>query len=151
MSRRGALRHPAHMRRHHGLLAAAAVLAASPVITWFAVGDTSENVPDPDYMLQPPDLSGGQELVLGGFAAGLAVAGVAVLIVAVSRQLVTREDLLPAVPLLFAGILIGAAARTVTAGVIGANIGGGLVVLFGPFVVLGLVLLSAVLWRRRPG
>lgn len=138
------------MRRHHALVAAAAVLAASPVVTWFAVGDTSENVADPDYMFQPPDLSRGHELVLGGFAVGLTVAGIAVLILALAREVITREDLLPAVPLVFAGIFLGAAARIVTAGVIGANIGGGLIVLFGPFIVLGLVVLSAVLWRRHP-
>ena len=137
------------MNRRHVFIAAVAVVLASPVVTWFAVGDTSENVADPDYMFRPPALSGAEELSLGGLAVGMALAGMAVLILAVTRRVVTNRELLFALPLLFAGVFIGMGARIVTAGVIGANIGGGIVVLIGPFVVMGLVLLSAVLWRRR--
>jgi hypothetical protein len=45
-------------------------------------------------------------------------------------------------PVLLIGIVIGGGYSVVTAPVIGANIGGGAVLAFGPFVVLGLAALS---------
>ncbi len=55
--------------------------------------------------------------------------------------------------MVLAGLLVGAAGRVVTASVIGANIGGGLVLLVGVPVVAALVIGAAV-WSvdllRRP-
>ena len=64
------------------------------------------------------------------------------LTILVARQV--RPVLLPAVVL---GLLVGAAGRVLTAGVVGANIGAGLVLLASPFVLVPLAVWLAARWR----
>ncbi|MGH3738376.1 MAG: hypothetical protein ACRDT6_22635 [Micromonosporaceae bacterium] len=126
------------------LLAAAALLLAVPVATWWLVGDLSE-VPesaDPDYLVRPWQL-GALEPVLG--ALGLTV------VLLTGAWLVRRAHRfdqrwwLVWCALLLAGLVVGFGWRVVTAASIGANIGAGLVLLFGtPF--LGVLLLWSVAW-----
>jgi hypothetical protein len=144
----GTLESSSSVRRLHVIAAMAVVVLASPVLAWFAVGDTSEAVPNPDYMFRPPSLSTTQELALGATAFALGAAAAVVVVSALRSGVVALGELAPAVPLLLAGAFLGLAARIVTAGVSGANIGGGLVILFGPFVLLALVVWSVILWRR---
>lgn len=137
------------MRRSHALALMAMVVVLSPVVTWWLLGDLSEDVVDPDYMIRPPDLTGGQQLMIGGGATAVAVVAVGMVFVAVRRRTVTPAEIRAVVPLLVAGAFCGLAWRILTAGVIGANIGGGMVLVFGPFFVLGMLVLSVVWWLQR--
>jgi uncharacterized membrane protein YfcA len=148
---------------HHGVMGSEAlprpVVAAgiglvlvTPVVTWWAVGDLSEDVTDPDYLFHPLPLGPGAELAIGLAATVVALGAVVVLAVAARRRQVDRRWLAVLGPLLAAGALCGFGWRILTAGVGGANIGGGMVLLFGPWIVLGLVAGAAWQWhsiRRR--
>ena len=134
------------MRRRYIVLAMGGVVLASPVLSWFVVGDTSE-ANGVDHMFRAPDLPAAVQLVIGLAAVGLAVTGAVVVVAGLHRGLVNTREVFAAAPLVAAGVFVGLAARVMTAGVIGANIGGGLVLLFGPFVVVGLVALSVFVWR----
>lgn len=137
------------MRRAHGLAALAAIILLSPIVTWWLVGDLSEAVADPDYSFRPLPLTSRQELAIGATATALVAAALVVVAIAVRRRLVTGGEARALAPLVLAGVFLGNAWRVMTAGVTGANIGAGITLLCGPFVLLGLGLWSAVLWRRR--
>jgi hypothetical protein len=89
------------------------------------------------------------EWAVGGSAVGLAV--LAAVVIKKSRVARTVDAGLSgaaAAWLITASIVIGGCWRVVTSGVNGANIGGGLVCLAGPFVVAYLLQLSVVAERR---
>jgi len=63
------------MRRSLVLVAMSLGIVLAPVMTWWLIGDMSESIEDPDYMIRPVALTGTQELVLGAAAtAGLLIA-----------------------------------------------------------------------------
>ncbi|MFD5629630.1 hypothetical protein [Streptomyces sp. NPDC127072] len=126
------------------LTAATALVAAVPVATWGLLGrqDATE-VPASqlDYAYRPLDISSGVETALG--AGALLLAGVcAALLIRASRNGGGLDKRWWGVltPLVMAGLLVGAGWRVLTAGVVGANIGAGLVVLVMAPAVAGLVL-----------
>src|SRR2546423_1194152 len=119
------------MRRIHALVAAGTVVLASPFVTWWLVGDISEDGPHLDYVLKPPRLTSTQELVIGAGATTCALLAIAAVTVALRRHVLRAGELGVAIPLVAAGMFVGYGFRVVTAGVIGANIGAGLTVLFG--------------------
>ena len=129
---------------HHR--AAVALVLATPVATWFLVGDLSATqFDDLDYLWRAPALPAAVELVLGVLAALIAVASATVLAVALYRGQVRRQWSATVVPLCVAGALVGYAGRVVSAGGIGANIGGALMIgLAGPLV---LALVVAAAWN----
>lgn len=137
------------------VVAGVVLVLATPVAVWWMVGDlTTTEVPDPDYLIAPVPMPATVERLLGVSAVLL------VLATAVALLGATRADRVPArwwgvlAPLLAAGALSGVGWRVVTAGVVGANIGGGAVLLGGPVIVLALVGVAAVVarpLRRRPG
>lgn len=136
------------MRRAH-VLAGVALVVAAPVVAWWGVGDLSEDV-DPkyaDYAMRPPHLSGSAELGLGAGALVLALAAVAVLVVATRRGLVAGQWWGFVLPLVAIGAFAGIGYRVVTAAVVGANIGAGLVILFAPFLIVPALGFSARSWR----
>jgi hypothetical protein len=135
------------MRRGPVAVAVGLLVLATPAVTWWILGDLSEDVPDPDYMYRPPRLSDGQEMAIGIAATAVALVSIGVVIAALRRRAVTSGEVLSAAPLLLAAAFCGFAWRVMTAGVIGANIGGGMVLLFGPFVLIGLAVWSGVWWR----
>ena len=126
-------------------VAAAGLTVTTPIAVWWLIGDQTEIPPemDPDYVVRPVDLDPVVEQAVGtGFT----------LAVGVTLGLVTwatlrRRDLRPwwsvLLPVLVAGYLAGAAWRAVTTGVIGANIGAGLMVGLGA-PAAGALLLWAV-------
>lgn len=138
------------MRRFHGLAAIAVAILLSPISAWWLVGDFSmaEPASQPDYMFQPLDLAKTEELVLGTAAMAATVVAAALVVGAVRRRLVTVAELLVALPLLIAGAFCGFAWRVMTAAVIGANIGGGMILLFAPFFLASMLGWSALQWRK---
>ncbi|MDX2702755.1 hypothetical protein PV350_07805 [Streptomyces sp. PA03-6a] len=145
------------MRRHLIRPAAAVTLiVTTPVATWGLMGRQDAAGFEPaelDYLVRPFAIPEGAETAIGVAAAVLA-AGAAVLLGRASRPGPDRFDgrwWEVIGPLLAAGLLAGAIWRTVTAGVIGANIGAGLAILLGGPVVAGLVLwsLGRGLWLAR--
>ena len=124
----------------HALIASIVLAAAAPVATWSVVGDlSSPGITDPDYMFRPLDIPGPVELVLGLVATAAVLGSVWVLVRAFHRGEVDRAwspvVVFPAV----AGVVAGFSWRVLTAGGIGANIGGGLILLGAPFVVVALI------------
>ncbi|MEV0374746.1 hypothetical protein AB0I10_34030 [Streptomyces sp. NPDC050636] len=124
-------------------MAAAVLAAAVPVAAWGLLGQYDDQGLPPselDYIVTPPDIPAGLDTTMGVVA--LLLAGAAVVLLARASRRGTFEPRRWQVlgPLIVAGLMIGYGWRVVTAGVIGANIGGGLVIMFGGPVVAGLLL-----------
>lgn len=99
-----------------------------------------------DYMVEPPSLTHTQESAIGALSVVLALASALVAAIAVRRGLLRLVETRFAVPLVLVGMYVGLCWRVMTAGVVGANIGGGLAMLSLPMVfVVGAI--WAVLWR----
>ncbi|WP_431950012.1 hypothetical protein [Actinacidiphila sp. bgisy167] len=139
------------MGRHPIRTAAAVTLVvATPVATWGLMGRQDATGFEPaelDYLVRPFAVPEEAETAIGAVAAALA-AGAALVLGRASRpgQPDRPDGRWWAVtgPLVAAGALTGAIWRTVTAGVVGANVGAGLAIMFGGPVVAGLVLWSLV-------
>ena len=134
--------------------AAVALVLAIPVATWFLIGDLSATqFDDLDYMWRAPVLPAPLELMLGVLAALVVLASATVLAVALRRDQVRRQWAATVVPLCAAGVLLGYAGRVVSAGGIGANIGGAMMIfLAGPLVLALVVAAAGNAWyegRRR--
>jgi hypothetical protein len=138
------------MRRSQALAALAVVPLLAAVTAWWLLGDLSEPG-DPqlhDHLFHPPTISRGVERVVGASATVLLMAAAMGVAVGWRRGLLSREDRRAATPLVAAALLIAFAERVLTAGVSGANIGGGMVLLAGPFVLVPVLAVSAVRWYR---
>lgn len=137
------------MRRVHAPMAAVAVTLATPFVAWWTIGDLSEEVDrrHADYFLRPPQLGERVELGVGLGASVVAGASLVVLAMATRRRSIERRWWAVLVPLLVVGAFCGLAYRVMTAAVIGANIGAGMVVLFGPVLVVPALAWSARNWR----
>ena len=123
------------------LLASAGLVLAFPVASWWLVGDQS-TVPaneDPDFAFRPWNVSRGSERAAGLASVLLAAVMLLVLLWFTVRHLFDARWWSVLVPLMAAGFIAGAGWRVMTAGVIGANIGAGLVVLFGSPLVAALL------------
>jgi hypothetical protein len=129
------------------VVASALILVlAMPVAAWWLVGDQS-TVPvsmDPDYAFRPWRIGPMAARAAGiGSVAADGVAAAVLLGVTLRGRLDVRWWAV-LVPLLTAGFIAGAGWRVLTAGVIGANIGAGLVVMVGGPIVLGLLIWALV-------
>ena len=131
------------------LLAATALVVALPPALYWVVGDQAESgITDPDYLWEPPAWPEGTVRAVGALAVSVAVAG-ALGLAHLRRRSALPPAVLPVTALLgVAGATVALGYRVVTAGVGGANIGGGLVLLFGPPFVLGLVVAAIVIGVR---
>ncbi|WP_143676326.1 hypothetical protein [Streptomyces sp. TLI_146] len=127
-----------------GTLAAAVVLvAAVPVATWWLTGQQNAQGFAPselDYAVRPLALGPGLETALGAVALALAGVSAGALLRASWQERFDPRWWQVVLPLLAAGMLLGVGWRILTAGVIGANIGAGFVVLLGDPAVAALVL-----------
>ena len=130
------------------LVALGAIVLAMPFAVWWLIGDISTTTDNPDYILEPVGLSDTQEAVIGWTSTLVLLGGVVALMLPGPRAELRRRDLWVAVPLALLGVYMGAAYRVVTAGAIGANIGGGLMVVLGILVVPATLTISAVAWLR---
>jgi hypothetical protein len=111
------------------------------VATWWLIGDRS-TVPasaDPDYAFRPFDVGPAVERTAGTGATVLAAITLLVLVWATRSHHLDSRWWKVFLALLAAGIIAGFGWRVMTAGVIGANIGAGLVVFFGGPVVAALL------------
>lgn len=107
-----------------------------------------------DHAFKPPPLSGRVELAVGVAAAATVLACTVVLGIRARRSEEDRLWLGPLLAAALAAVIIGFGWRVATAGVIGANIGAGLVVMFGGPLVLVLLswatVRSVALMRQKP-
>lgn len=125
--------------------AAVVLVLVTPVLTWWLVGDLS-TVParaGRDYAVRPWDISAGTARAMGTASLVMAIAALVVLGWATRRRLLRAQWWTVLIPLLAAGVMTGAGWRVMTAGVIGANIGAGFVVIFGGPLVATLLLWAA--------
>lgn len=128
----------------HLLLVAVALVLATPVATWFG-GDfifSLESIEDPDHMIRPPHIDPVLQVGIGATAVVVAVASCAVLFIWSDRY--DRRWWTVLGPLVAAGTVCGGGWAMITAPVIGANIGGGLAVMFGTPALLVLVVVAGV-------
>ncbi len=97
-------------------------------------------------MFDGPTLSATTTFAVGFLSAPALAGSVVVVTVAIRRRAVRFGDVRFAVPLLLGAVYVALTYRAVTAGVIGANIGGGMMLLGSPVVALPLAV-WAVVWR----
>lgn len=132
-------------------VAAAGLLLATPVATWWLVGDLSATVPPGtslDYTIRPPAIAPWAERVAGIGALLVTGAALAVLVRGARRRRFDRRWWAALLPAVAAGGLAGLGWRVMTAGTIGANVGAGLTILVGGPVV-ALLLLWAIGWSAH--
>ncbi|BBH67384.1 hypothetical protein ACTI_40690 [Actinoplanes sp. OR16] len=126
-----------------------ALFVSATTVTWWIVGDQTD--PEAkllglplDYVIRPPDLSATQEQIIGIAATIVLAASLAVLVGAVLRRRADPLWLLAVVPLSLAAVIAGTCWRIFTAGVIGANVGVGLLTLFVLPIAAVMLLLTAL-------
>ncbi|MCK9903467.1 hypothetical protein CC117_26935 [Parafrankia colletiae] len=133
--------------------AAILLIAAVPVAVAGLLGqDDEQGVPrsELDYAIRPLDIAPGWMTAIGVAALLLAAASAAFLARRGRRAADRhryRHQWQTICPLVGIGVILGLGYHIATAGVIGANIGFGLVVLFGPPLVVVLLVVAAI--RRR--
>ncbi|MFF7313479.1 hypothetical protein [Streptomyces sp. NPDC008137] len=125
------------------LSAGAALVLGVPVAAWGLMGQQNyDGLPgsELDYAYQPWGIGDGVAAVVGGLALVLAGAGAAVLVRAARSGALDRRWWGVLGPLVVVGLMAGVGWRILTAGVVGANIGAGMLVIFGTPVAAGLLL-----------
>ncbi|MGI8663513.1 MAG: hypothetical protein ACR2LQ_09930 [Acidimicrobiales bacterium] len=138
-------------------LALATVAVSMPVATWWLAGsldETDRNLPsgvEPryDYIVRPPDVGVTVERVVG--IVSVLAASVALMTLAVAvrrRRLVARPWVELILCVAISGVAIGGAGRVVTAGTLGANIGGGVLLFVLPPTLLAVWVLEKIRFRR---
>ncbi|MBA2283730.1 MAG: hypothetical protein H0W25_21185 [Acidimicrobiia bacterium] len=140
------------MRRRPLTLATAASVAASPFATWWACGDLSEEHEVLDHSFRAPDLPVAVEAGVGGAAVAVVVGAVVLAATEARRRPLDRLWLRVVITLVLCGAVVGFGGRVLTAGVVGANIGAGMFLLFVfPAVVLvaGTALVRATTLARE--
>lgn len=132
------------------LRAGVGLAVAVPALTWWAIGPLGRQMPDHEY--GPYHVPLALERVAGVAAILIAVAAVAGIVVS-TRGRTPRHSMAAGTTLcLVAAGAFGAAGwRAETAGVVGANIGGGLVLLAGPMVIAGLLVAAVRIERQARG
>jgi Co/Zn/Cd efflux system component len=135
-------------------IASVALIAATPPATYFVVGDQSEPGARRylDYFWTPPSWSTTTVTIVGVTA--LVVVAASALVIGHGRRshVITRTTLTIDALLAVAGVFVAWFYRICTAGVGGANIGAGLVILFGTPLLLTLLVSAitiAIRDRRR--
>jgi hypothetical protein len=135
-------------RRAVWIAASVAVVPVAAVATWWLAGDQSEVDPEiASYLFRAPDIVPATERAAGIVATLLLVAYLIAVLAAALRSGSPHTYLGASMCVIATGALIGVFARILTAGGDGANIGGGLVLLFGLPALLGFVVLAASLAR----
>ena len=123
-----------------------ALVLAATIATWHLIGDQSTTSPQhADYAVKPIRMSRRLERIIGIGGLLLTIIAAAVLTWASVRHTFDLRWWLVIGPATAAGTLVGLAWRVFTAGVIGANIGAGCLLMFGgPLLALLLAWAIAV-------
>jgi hypothetical protein len=114
-------------------------------LVWFAIGDLSFSGTGGlflDYDYGPYHVGPESGYGVAGVAAVVAAVSVAVLVIRTFQGIADWWSWAVVAVLVMAGALGAAGWRTMTAGGRGANIGGGFVLLFGPVLIAGLLVLA---------
>jgi hypothetical protein len=144
--RRGSGSSGSHFRFACLASGAVAVLAAS-VVTWWVVGDqtsTGFNEDELDYSLRAPGWALDHAEPAGVIGSMSLIVAVAVLGWAAVTRRINSQWLIVVASLMAVGVIAAAVYRFMTAGGIGANIGGGVSVILAAPVVVLLLLWSLV-------
>jgi len=116
------------------------VALAAPFAAWWLIGDMSfrgRAADQLDYIARAPDIPSWTTTAIGAVALTSGAASVAALFLLTRRGLVDRAWIPVAAMFMGAGVALAGVGRLVTAGSVGANIGGGMAIMFGlPCVVL---------------
>lgn len=123
-----------------------------PFAGWWLIGDLSEDtaISELEYIVRPPAIDSRLVAVVGATALAIACLSVAAIVRAVISGGAELRWLRVGGLALVAGILTAFAARVITAGTDGANIGGGLVLLFAvPILIAFLVVIVLDYLRLR--
>lgn len=129
-------------------LSAVLLVAAVPIALWYLIGDLSTSpLPsrESDHLVEPMQIPAWSEHAAGIASLVLTVACVALLFWGGSRRFATPRTWIALALLIPAGLIIGLAGRVLTASVIGANIGAGIMLLF-PLPLAGILILSALIF-----
>ncbi len=132
--------------------ASVVLVAAVPVATWGLIGRQDAPGYSPselDHAVQPLPLAESLETSLGVVSLVLAVVSGALLAYASRSETFDRGRWMVLLPLLVAGLIVGAGWRVLTAGVIGANIGAGLVIWAGAPVTAALLFWALFVGLKR--
>ncbi|MFB7932849.1 hypothetical protein ACFC4C_27480 [Streptomyces sp. NPDC056039] len=127
------------MKNRGMLTAGVALVLGVPVAAWGLMGQQNHDglpASELDYAYQPWGIGDGVAAVVGGLALVLAGVGAAVLV----RGAMDRRWWGVLGPLVVVGLMVGVGWRVLTAGVVGANIGAGMLIIFGTPVAAGLLL-----------
>lgn len=128
-----------------------AMIPALAVATVWLVGDMSEtDHHDYDIMVEPLSLSSGTWMALGLLSTAVTLVGAVVAVRSYRSGGRARAAVLVTLPMLGLAVYSGITYRVLTARVVGANIGGGMLLLLGVVLVPTLVIASGVIaWRTR--
>ena len=131
--------------------AATALLLATPVAVWSGVGDLDEKgADDRDRMFEPFDLPSVVESVAGVVAVLTVVAAGVVLGLGWYRREVPQWAVQSITMVCAAGAIVGGGWRLLTATSVGANIGGGLMLVLG-YPLAALLVMAAAMNADEPG
>lgn len=124
------------------------LILATPVATWWLVGDLSEDAPPGalSYSYAPPAVGGDVARWLGAGATAIALVALGVSAASTWRRSLNRAWWPVLLPLVGFGAFAGWSYRVVTAGVVGANIGAGLVIFALPVVAVSGVAGAVAAW-----
>ncbi len=142
------------MKKLIAVAAVAALSVVSTVAAWWLMGaDTSVPADVADYAVQPPQFDPALETAAGVVALALVAGALALTGWATATRRVSRRWWLVVPAVVLAGSAVGFGFRVMTAPVIGANIGAGLVVMFllpaAAALVVWALVWSLVLLRRK--
>jgi hypothetical protein len=135
---------PGGFRFVHALPVVGLALAA-PILTWWALGDLSSSGagPDADHLYGPYHVNPHAELVIGFIAIAAAVLSLVALGLRAIHKTSMPRTWTVVVLLCSAGVFAAFVWRSVTAGVDGANIGGGMLFFLAPAVLPALLGVAA--------
>lgn len=136
-------------------MAAVLLMLSFPLAVWWLIGDLSiaGNPSDLDYVLEAPELNPTIVTWIGAICLAVAIASLLVVVLSVLTRQHDPRWIVVALLGMSTGLIVAGGLRVITAGGYGANIGGGLVMLAGPPMLIGLAMAArrtVVLIRNQP-